>query len=121
MSESSASSTNEQEIQHLIRLLKDTGKKPMTMTNHKCEVCEVNEPIGVASTIMPYSCAYCAECAQRFAQPKIVFECFFEDFGTNFDQMRDDYADLETFHHKKYISYREWAKWRAGQINADTE
>lgn len=81
----------------------------MTMGNHRCEICNVNEPVGVASTVMPYSCAYCIECLRRFAQPKVVFECFYDDFGTDFDKMRDGMADLETFHDGKYISYRTWA------------
>lgn len=91
----------------------------MTMNDHKCEVCEVNAPIGVASTVMPYSCAYCIECLRQFAQPRIVFECFFEDFGTAFDTMNPDYTELVTFHNGKYIAYTEWAKWREGQVNAE--
>jgi hypothetical protein len=87
----------------------------MTMKDHKCEICEVNEPIGVASTVMPYSCAYCVECARRFAQPKVVFECFFEDFGTNYQLIDDHYLDLVTYHNGKYINYREWLCGRRGK------
>lgn len=89
------------------------------MKDHKCEVCQVNKPIGVASTVMPYSCAYCVECARRFAQPKMVFEMFFDEVGINFELMADGFADMETYHDGKYTSYREWAKWREGQINVD--
>lgn len=90
----------------------------MTMADHKCEVCYVNEPIGVASTVMPYSCAYCVECARRFAQPKIVFECFYQDFGTDFDKIHPEYHDLETYHDGKYVSYSVWAIWRKAQVDA---
>lgn len=85
----------------------------MTMYDNKCEVCQINPAIGVASTIMPYSCAYCVECAKRFAQPAIVFECFFEDIGIDFDKLQDGFADeLETFKDGRYISYRDWAMER---------
>jgi hypothetical protein len=93
----------------------------MTMADHKCEVCEVNEPIGVASTVMPYSCAYCVECARRFAQPKAVFEYFFAAHGTNFEEMCEWEVKLETFHEGKYIKYREWAEWRKEQANEDND
>ena len=85
----------------------------MTMVDKKCDVCNVNPPIGVASTVMPYSCAYCVECAKRFAQPDIVFACFWDDFGTDFDKMNPAYLELETFKDGRYISYREWALGRA--------
>lgn len=86
------------------------------MKDHKCEVCNTCDPIGVASTVMPYSCAYCVECARRFAQPQIVFECFYDDFGAD---VCGEYAELETFHEGKYITYRQWAEWRATQTSED--
>lgn len=89
----------------------------MTMADHKCEVCFVNEPIGVASTVMPYSCAYCAECARRFAQPPLVFECMYDDFGTDFDQMDPAYVVLETFLDGKYVDYKTWTAWRSTQVD----
>lgn len=91
----------------------------MTMADHKCEVCLVSEPIGVACTVMPYSCAYCVECARRHAQPRIVFECFYEDFGTDFDQMDPHNVALETFLEGKYVDYRTWTTWRNSQISID--
>jgi len=91
----------------------------MTMVDGKCEICG-GPPIGVASTIMPYSCAYCVECCQRFAQPMIVFECFFDDFGADFKKMRDGLDQLETWDHKnaKYITYREYANQRKAGISS---
>jgi hypothetical protein len=84
----------------------------MTMGDEKCDVCGVNPPIGVASTIMPYSCAYCPECAKRFAQPMIVFECFWDDFGADFGKMREGLEQLETFQDGKYLTYKDWAERR---------
>jgi hypothetical protein len=84
----------------------------MTMKDNICEVCGVNPPIGVASTVMPYSCAYCAECCQRFAQPIIVFECFWDDFGADFYKMQHGLEELESYIDGRYISYREWAERR---------
>lgn len=80
----------------------------MTMQDNKCEVCGINPPIGVASTVMPYSCAYCVECCKRFAQPEVVFECMFDDFGRDFDKVHHHYLDLETFKNGRYVTYREW-------------
>lgn len=82
----------------------------MTMLDHKCEVCFVNEPIGVAGTVLPYSCAYCVECLRNDAQPLVVFETLYDDFGTRFDEMLEGMADeLVTFADGGYQSYREWA------------
>jgi hypothetical protein len=95
----------------------------MTMVDKKCDVCRTGQAIGVASTIMPYSCAYCKECCLRFAQPLIVFECFWEDVGTDFARLREGIADeLETYDCGRYQTYREWATRRAGhaQYNGRT-
>lgn len=35
----------------------------------KCECCEKNDAIGVASTSIPYSAAYCADCAAAGRDP----------------------------------------------------
>jgi hypothetical protein len=68
---------------------------------------------------MPYSVQYCVECARRFAQPRIVFETFYEDVGTDFEKFEDpSFADLETFHDGRYVKYSEWVGWRKGQIDA---
>lgn len=96
----------------------------MSMGYNKCEVCGVQPPIGVASTIMPYSCAYCRECAGRFAQPLIVFETLFHDFGTRYEQLNstvgDNAADeLETYQDGAYISYRQWATQHQEQVNGE--
>jgi hypothetical protein len=81
----------------------------MTMVDGKCEVCGVNPSIGVASTIIPYSCAYCIECAQRNAQPEIVFETYFElDEGDNM-YIPDG---IVTVKDGRYWTYREWSEWR---------
>jgi hypothetical protein len=82
------------------------------MKDNICEVCGVNPPIGVASTIMPYSCAYCAECCRRFAQPMIVFECFWDDFGANFHKMMPGVDQMEAYVDGKYVTYKEWAERR---------
>ena len=63
---------------------------------------------------MPYSCAYCRECACRGADPEIVFVCMFNDVGTDFAKLVDGYADeMMTFKDGRYMTYREWATARA--------
>lgn len=81
-----------------------------------CHVCHVGEAIGVASTIMPYSCAYCRECCLRFAQPMEVFECLWDDVGTSFEMLADGMDQLETYSDGRYQTYREWATRRAGEV-----
>lgn len=82
----------------------------------KCGVCRVNRALGVASTIIPFSCAYCVECARRHAQPLMVFEYFYDDLGTDFDKMGEMADKLETYAGGNYINYRTWAaKRQAGE------
>lgn len=82
----------------------------MTMADMTCDVCGNPEPIGVASTIMPYSCAFCKTCAEKGAQPLIVFECIYDDVGTDFNSLVQGIADqLVTYHFGRYITYKEWA------------
>lgn len=47
----------------------------MTMSNFKCECCWREQPlVGVASTMMPMSIAWCEECLTNNAQPKWIIE-----------------------------------------------
>ncbi len=86
----------------------------MTMTDEKCEVCRINKPIGVASTMMPVSVAYCVQCARLNAQPEFVFEYWYDSFGADFSAMREGLADaVVTFFDGQYITYRQWATKRA--------
>jgi predicted metal-binding protein len=86
----------------------------MTMTNFKCDVCGRDGAFGVASTLIPYSCAYCRECAERGAQPELVFQVWYDDVGTDFEKMAI-VDEVVTFRDGKYLSYREWAIWREKQ------
>lgn len=81
------------------------------MLDNKCEVCGQKEPIGVACTSMPLSVAYCEECIVRGADPEIVFECWYDDFGTRFEEMACP-DEVTTFKDGRYMSYREWATER---------
>lgn len=74
-----------------------------------CDVCNKNPMIGVASTSIPFSCAFCKECAQQGADPEWVFEYFFTDVMTNKDPstIREG---LVTYKDGKYISFQDWAK-----------
>ena len=85
----------------------------------KCEVCGINPAIGVASTSMPYSCAYCVECAKRGADPEVVFVCMYDDVGTDFSKLVEGYADaVITFKDGRYMTYREWAPIYGGTDEA---
>lgn len=77
---------------------------------HLCDVCHVRESLGVACTIIPYSCFYCAECARRNAQPEVVFLTIYDDVGKDFEKMAPGLADsLVTYFDDRYMSYKEWA------------
>jgi hypothetical protein len=82
----------------------------MTMTDMKCDVCGVNPPIGVASTIIPYSCAYCKECAERNAQPEIVFLAILDDIKEAGRSSEDVDDAIITFKNGRYMSFKEWAE-----------
>ncbi len=77
----------------------------MTMLDDKCDVCRTNKPIGVASTAIPLSVAYCQECARRHAQPVDVFILWEEDIPPKDHRAPDEYC---TYVDGKYISYRKW-------------
>lgn len=77
----------------------------MTMLENKCDVCFKNSPIGVASTAIPLSVAYCEECARRNAQPIDVF-FIWEDDTPPKDHRAPDY--YTAYVDGEYISYRKW-------------
>jgi hypothetical protein len=80
----------------------------MTMADDKCEVCQINKPIGVGCTMIPYSCAYCVECLDKHAQPMLVFLTW-ESQGV---EPRDHTTpEVVTFDGGKYTTYTEW--WKA--------
>lgn len=83
----------------------------MTTGDGMCEVCGINPAIGVASTSMPYSCAYCEECARRGADPELVFECWFQDVLWDVDAI---VAGPVTFCDGGYLTFPEWVLWRKG-------
>jgi hypothetical protein len=84
----------------------------MTMLDMKCDVCQVNPPIGVASTHIPYSCAYCVECLKRHADPESVFEVILQETKDANLTADDVMEGLVTYKNGGYISFKEWA---AGQ------
>jgi hypothetical protein len=79
------------------------------MTDNKCDVCGIKPPIGVASTAIPLSVAYCVECARRGAQPLCVFLMWEEEIPPEDHAAPDQFF---TFDNGNYISYRKWYKLR---------
>lgn len=76
-----------------------------------CGVCNINEAIGVASTSVPYSVAYCVTCAQNHADPESVFEFFWEEVNGDATQV---HKVLVTYYQGGYIDFQEWAKRKKG-------
>lgn len=77
----------------------------MTMLDMKCDVCNKNPAIGVASTSVPYSCAYCKECASRSADPEMVFIFWADDIAPDDHRSPDQSV---TYKDGQYMTYREW-------------
>jgi len=84
----------------------------MTMLDDKCDVCGRPGAVGVASTVIPYSCAYCVPCLQRNAQPDLVFMVMYETIGIDFETANPAYLELVTYVDGDYIDYRTWAQKR---------
>ena len=82
----------------------------------KCSVCRERDAIGVASTAIPLSVAYCGKCAQKNAQPECVFVYWEEEIPPKDHRAPDLMVtyDPET---KKYISYRKWYNRRHANAN----
>jgi hypothetical protein len=84
----------------------------MTMKDNKCDVCGRPGAVGVASTAIPYSCAYCVPCLQVNAQPDIVFETIWEGSDGDNTQIHPAYLELVTWKDGKYIDYPTWSAER---------
>jgi hypothetical protein len=76
------------------------------MIDMKCDVCNTRPAIGVASTAIPLSVAYCEECARRNAQPECVFVYWEDEIGEPKNHRAPDH--MFTYENGKYISYRKW-------------
>lgn len=70
-----------------------------------CDVCHKNPMIGVASTSVPFSCAYCSECAEQGADPEWIFVMWAEDHGY---KPQDLVSGLVTYKDGRYLTYEKW-------------
>lgn len=79
-----------------------------------CDVCDLRPMIGVASTSVPFSCAYCSECAQRGADPSWVLSYMIDDVaGGDLSRLHPDAVKgLCTWHDGKFITIEEWFRVR---------
>jgi hypothetical protein len=78
----------------------------MTMTDMVCDVCHLRKAIGVASTSIPFSCAFCECCANYGADPELVFGYWAVEIGPP-ENHRCPGLSL-TFKDGQYITYSEW-------------
>lgn len=80
------------------------------MLDKKCDVCGEKEAIGVASTSVPFSCAFCLECAQQGADPEWIFEYYLDEVaGGDPSKIREG---LTTYVNGKYVSFHDWARMK---------
>ncbi len=89
----------------------------MTMTNMKCDVCQVGDAIGVASTSLPFSCAYCVTCAQHGADPEWMMNYYLFDVA-NGDPDMIKAGVIHTFKDGQYMSFHEWVKLQPVDVAA---
>ncbi len=74
----------------------------------KCECCNVNDSVGVASsTLGGFSLRYCAECNRKNAEPLGMICHIIQDFG---DDVAEWVKDLTAFHNGEYIHWDEIKK-----------
>ena len=81
----------------------------MSMKDNLCDVCHTRPPIGVASTHVPFSCAYCRECAEAEADPEWVFQYLLEDVATNRDPSTIQ-RGLVTWKDGAFVDFHTWAE-----------
>lgn len=77
----------------------------VTAKDDVCDVCGLGPVIGVASTSIPLSVAYCAECIKHGADPEVVFE-YWATCGITPADHRD--PSMLTYRDGKYINYSDW-------------
>jgi len=85
----------------------------MTMVDMLCDVCNKEPALGVASTSIPYSCAFCRKCLEQGADPIMVFDLWYTQIGDPDNHACPD--DSKTFYEGKYVTYREWYAIRSMQ------
>jgi len=72
----------------------------------KCEVCQINPPVGVASSALgAYAMAICGECLKMHAEPEFIFETTAWTCGS---AVNDGVRCMTTFKDGAYISWDVW-------------
>jgi hypothetical protein len=79
-----------------------------------CEVCNTNESIGVACTSIPYSCAFCRDCALNRADPEWIFLYLLDEVGNG--DPENICEGLTTYVDGKYIPFHQWAASERPQL-----
>ena len=84
----------------------------MTMVDGKCDVCNKNPPVGVASSpFAAYSMAYCVECLEKPAESRAVFAYLYEDVANYKLAGLNEYVfGYYTYEDGEYIQFKDWVK-----------
>lgn len=82
------------------------------MESLKCEVC--GEPaVGVASSIMPISHAYCRKCLTENAEPIFIFRYHYDEVSTDGEGLAPWFTEnVKSYMDGKYITWQEYVEWR---------
>lgn len=74
----------------------------------RCECCG-QVAVGVCSTIVPYSAAFCRACLENHAQPAWIMEFVYEEqLGKDLSNAADWLGDITVFVEGKYVPFREY-------------
>jgi hypothetical protein len=90
----------------------ETPAQTAARLNLKCDVC--GQPaIGVASSIMPISFAYCLTCLVQRAEPIFIFEYHYDDVSHDGANLAPWFTEcVRSYMDGKYITWDEFVKWR---------
>lgn len=85
----------------------------MTMLEGACDVCGVNPPVGVASSVLgAISWAYCRTCLERHADVEVMFAVTYDTCG---DRVGEWLSEMSTWKDGRYWTWEEWLAWRKTQ------
>lgn len=76
----------------------------------KCECCGA-EAVGVCSTIIPYSAAFCRTCLEKRAQPRWIMDFIIEEhLDGDISNAADWVHEVTIFDGAEYISFKDYFK-----------
>jgi hypothetical protein len=73
----------------------------------ECECCG-KEAVGVCSTVVPYSTAFCEECIFHFAQPLPIIDFILITTNLDYNRLIEYHKDITAYIDGKYIPIKQY-------------